>query len=143
QFWPSPYFAWSVHVDGLRARHDRSVCREGVFDRAVAAVKEAKRRGFRVTSNSTFFEPDDATSIRAVLDFLNDELQVDTMQIAPGFAYKRAPDQEHFLGVARTRAIFREAFAGGRRRRWRLGHRPLPARIAARRPLRLENRPAM
>jgi hopanoid biosynthesis associated radical SAM protein HpnH len=124
-FKPSPYFAWSVHIDGLRERHDESVCRTGVFDQAVEAVREAKRRGFRVTTNSTFFGQDDAKSIRAVLDFLNDDLQVDCMQIAPGFAYERAPDQEHFLGVERTRAIFREAFAGGKRGKWRLNHSPL------------------
>jgi len=124
-FEPSTYFAWSIHIDGLRERHDESVCRQGVFDIAVDAVKEAKRRGFRVTTNSTFFGQDDPKSIRAVLDFLNDELQVDTMQIAPGFAYEKAPDQEHFLGVQRTRAIFREAFAGGRRDQWRLNHSPL------------------
>ncbi len=124
-FKPSPYFAWSVHIDGLRERHDQSVCRSGVFDKAVAAVREAKRRGFRVTTNTTFFVQDNAKTIRDVLDFLNDELEVDTMQIAPGYAYEKAPDQEHFLGVERTRAIFREAFAGGRRRRWRLNHTPL------------------
>jgi hopanoid biosynthesis associated radical SAM protein HpnH len=124
-FRPSPYFAWSVHIDGLRERHDESVCRTGVFDQAVEAVREAKRRGFRVTTNSTFFGQDDAKSIRAVLDFLNDDLQVDCMQIAPGFAYEKAPDQEHFLGVERTRAIFREAFAGGKRKKWRLNHSPL------------------
>jgi len=125
RFEPSVYFAWSIHVDGLRERHDQSVCRKGVFDIAVEAIKEAKQRGFRVTTNSTFFGQDDATSIRAVLDFLNDELQVDTMQIAPGFAYEKAPDQEHFLGVQRTRAIFRAAFAGGKRAKWRLNHSPL------------------
>ena len=124
-FEPSPYFAWSVHIDGLRERHDQSVCREGIFDKAVAAVKEAKKRGFRVTTNSTFFGQDDATSIRAVLDYLNDELHVDEMQIAPGFAYEKAPDQEHFLGVKRTRAIFKEAFGDGRREKWRLNHSPL------------------
>jgi hopanoid biosynthesis associated radical SAM protein HpnH len=124
-FRPSPYFAWSVHVDGLRERHDESVCRTGIFDKAVEAIREAKRRGFRVTTNSTFFGQDDARSIRAVLDFLNDELKVDMMQIAPGFAYERAPDQEHFLGVKRTREIFREAFAGGKRKHWRLNHSPL------------------
>ena len=124
-FTPSPYFAWSVHIDGLRERHDESVCRSGIFDKAVAAVREAKRRGFRVTTNSTFFGQDDATSIRAVLDFLNDDLQVDEMQIAPGFAYEKAPDQEHFLGVRRTREIFREAFSEGRREKWRLNHSPL------------------
>ena len=124
-FKPSPYFAWSVHVDGLRARHDASVCRTGVFDQAVEAIRDAKQRGFRVTTNTTFFGQDDAASIRAVLDFLNDELEVDEMQIAPGYAYERAPDQEHFLGVERTRSIFREAFAGGKRKRWRLNHSPL------------------
>ncbi|MBV9647202.1 MAG: adenosyl-hopene transferase HpnH [Candidatus Eremiobacteraeota bacterium] len=124
-FQPSIYFAWSVHVDGLQARHDESVCREGVFDKAVGAIKEAQRRGFRVTTNTTFFSQDDPNSIRGVLDFLNDELGVDTMQIAPGFAYERAPDQEHFLGVRRTREIFREAFAGGKRKKWRLNHSPL------------------
>ena len=124
-FKPSVYFAWSIHLDGLRERHDQSVCRHGVFDIAVDAIKEAKKRGFRVTTNSTFFGQDDAKSIRAVLDFLNDELEVDTMQIAPGFAYEKAPDQEHFLGVKRTREIFREAFAGGKRAKWRLNHSPL------------------
>ena len=125
RFRPSPYFAWMVHVDGLRERHDQVVCREGVFDRAVEAIAMARRRGFRVFTNTTFFEPDGPSEIRAVLDYLNDELGVDMMQISPGYAYERAPDQEHFLGVERTRAIFREAFAGGRRRRWRLNHSPL------------------
>jgi hopanoid biosynthesis associated radical SAM protein HpnH len=124
-FKPSTYFAWSVHIDGLRERHDESVCRDGIFDKAVEAVREAKRRGFRVTTNSTFFGQDNAESIRGVLDFLNDELGVDMMQIAPGFAYEKAPDQDHFLGVERTRAIFREAFADGRRGKWRLNHSPL------------------
>jgi ABC-type sugar transport system ATPase subunit len=64
-------------------------------------------------------------SVRETLDYLNDELQVDNMQIAPGYAYEKAPDQEHFLGVEQTRAIFREAFADGRRERWRLNHSPL------------------
>ena len=124
-FEPSPYFAWSVHVDGLRARHDQSVDREGVFDRAVEAIKEAKARGFKVTTNSTFFGPDTAKSIRDLLDFLNDDLKVDRMEIAPGFAYEKAPDQENFLGVQKTREIFREVFAGGGRKRWRLNHSPL------------------
>ncbi|MHB8719602.1 MAG: adenosyl-hopene transferase HpnH [Candidatus Dormibacteria bacterium] len=124
-FTPSPYFSWSVHIDGLRERHDQSVCRKGVFDRAIAAIAEAKRRGFRVSTNTTFFDQDDATTVRDVLDFLNDEVRVDVMQISPGYAYEHAPDQDHFLGVERTRAIFREAFAGGRRRRWRLNHSPL------------------
>ncbi|HUY98463.1 MAG TPA: adenosyl-hopene transferase HpnH [Verrucomicrobiae bacterium] len=124
-FTPNPYFAWSIHLDGLRERHDQSVCRSGVFDKAVAAVREAKRRGFRVTTNTTFFTQDNATTVREVLDFLNDDLQVDNMQISPGYAYEKAPDQDHFLQVERTREVFREAFAEGRRKRWRLNHSPL------------------
>jgi hopanoid biosynthesis associated radical SAM protein HpnH len=124
-FSPSVYFAWSVHLDGLRERHDESVQRDGVFDIATKAIREAQRRRFRVTTNTTFFAQDDAATISAVLDFINDDLKVDCMQIAPGYAYEKAPDQEHFLGVERTRAIFREAFAGGRRKKWRLNHTPL------------------
>ncbi len=125
QFEPSPYFSWSVHVDGLRERHDQSVSRQGVFDRAVEAIREAKRRGFRVTTNTTFFSQDNARSVRDVLDFLNDDLQVDAMQISPGYAYEKAPDQEHWLQVENTRSMFRDAFADGRRKKWRLNHTPL------------------
>ena len=124
-FKPSQYFAWAVHIDGLRERHDESVCRDGVFDKAVAAIAEAKRRGFRVTTNTTFFTHDSPDTVRRVLDFLNDEVKVDAMMISPAYAYEKAPDQEHFLGVEQTRRLFREAFADGRRRRWRLNHSPL------------------
>jgi hopanoid biosynthesis associated radical SAM protein HpnH len=125
RFAPSPYFAWAVHLDGLRERHDASVCRAGVFDKAVAAVRAAKARGFRVTTNTTFFAHDSPETVRRVLDFLNDELEVDEMMISPAYAYEKAPDQDHFLGVRQTRELFRAAFADGRRRRWRLNHSPL------------------
>ncbi|HZD74899.1 MAG TPA: adenosyl-hopene transferase HpnH [Actinomycetota bacterium] len=125
RFEPSPYFAWAVHVDGLRERHDQSVYQEGVFDEAVEAIKEAKRRGFRVTTNTTFFNTDTPQTVRDVLDFLNDDLRVDQMMISPAYAYEKAPDQEHFLGVQETRELFRKAFADGNRKRWRLNHSPL------------------
>jgi hopanoid biosynthesis associated radical SAM protein HpnH len=124
-FEPSSRFAWAVHLDGLRERHDESVCREGVFDKAVDAVRAAKERGFRVTTNTTFFTHDSPKTIQSVLDFLNDELEVDEMMISPAYAYEKAPDQEHFLGVEQTRKLFQEAFSGGRRKRWRLNHSPL------------------
>jgi hopanoid biosynthesis associated radical SAM protein HpnH len=124
-FRPSRYFSFAVHIDGLRERHDQSVCKEGVFDEAVEAVRELKRRGFRVTSNSTFFTHDSPQSVIEVLDYLNDDLQVDQMMISPAYAYEKAPDQEHFLGVNQTRELFRKVFADGRRRRWRLNHSPL------------------
>jgi hopanoid biosynthesis associated radical SAM protein HpnH len=125
RFRPHRNFAWMVHVDGLRERHDASVCRDGVFDEAVAAVRLAQSRGFRVMTNTTFFDTDTAQDVIEVLDYLNDELHVDNMQISPGYAYSKAPDQEHWLGVEQTRALFRQAFDQGRRKRWRLNHSPL------------------
>ena len=124
-FKPSRYFAWAVHIDGLRERHDESVSRAGTFDKAVAAIKAAKAAGFRVTTNTTIFTNDSPDSVRSVLDFLQYELDVDAMMISPAYAYEKAPDQEHFLGVKQTHELFSAAFAGGRRRKWRLNHSPL------------------
>jgi hopanoid biosynthesis associated radical SAM protein HpnH len=125
RFTAHPDFAWMVHIDGLRERHDESVCKDGVFDQAVDAIKQAKAAGFRVMTNTTFFTTDAPQDVIDVLDYLNDELGVDNMQISPGYAYEKAPDQEHFLGVTQTRELFRKAFADGRRKRWRLNHSPL------------------
>ncbi|MGW2486441.1 adenosyl-hopene transferase HpnH [Streptomyces sp. NPDC001606] len=125
KFKPSPYFAWAVHIDGLRERHDASVAKEGTFDEAVEAIKEAKRRGFRVTTNSTFFNTDTPQTVVEVLNFLNDDLGVDEMMLSPAYAYEKAPDQEHFLGVQQTRELFKKAFSGGNRKRWRLNQSPL------------------
>ncbi|HWE33439.1 MAG TPA: adenosyl-hopene transferase HpnH [Solirubrobacteraceae bacterium] len=124
-FEPSPYFSWVVHLDGMRERHDQFVERAGVFDKAVAAIGEAKRRGFRVSTNTTFLNTDTPETVREVLDYLNDELGVDSIQISPAYAYEKAPDQEHFPGVTQTRALFRAAFADGARKKWRLNHTPL------------------
>jgi hopanoid biosynthesis associated radical SAM protein HpnH len=124
-FKPSRFLAFAVHIDGLRERHDESVCQEGVFDEAVAAVRFLQEKGFRVTTNTTFFSHDSPQSVIDVLNFLNDELRVDQMMISPAYAYEKAPDQDHFLGVTQTRELFRKAFANGNRKRWRLNHSPL------------------
>jgi hopanoid biosynthesis associated radical SAM protein HpnH len=125
KFTPHKNFAWMVHIDGLRERHDRSVSKEGVFDQAVAAIRMAQAAGFRVNTNTTFFDTDTPQDVIDVLDYLNDDLGIDNMQISPGFAYEKAPDQEHWLGVEQTRELFRKAFDGGRRRKWRLNHSPV------------------
>ncbi len=125
RFTPHRDFSWMVHIDGLRERHDESVCKDGVFDQAVEAIKLAQAAGFTVMTNTTFFTTDTPSDVIDVLDYLNDELKVDNMQISPGYAYSAAPDQEHFLGVEQTRALFSAAFADGRRKKWRLNHSPL------------------
>jgi len=91
----------------------------------MARVKELRRRGFRVTTNTTFFDTDSPQDVIDVLNYLNDDLQVDQMMISPGYAYEKAPDQDHFLAVRQTRELFRKAFANGNRNRWRLNHSPM------------------
>ncbi|WP_028923752.1 adenosyl-hopene transferase HpnH [Pseudonocardia acaciae] len=125
KFTPHRNFAWMVHIDGLRERHDESVSKVGGFDGAVDAIKQAQRAGFRVLTNTTFFDQDTPQDVIEVLDYLNDDLKVDNMQISPGYAYEKAPDQEHWLGVEQTRELFKKAFADGRRKRWRLNHSPI------------------
>ncbi len=124
-FTPSPYFAFTIHMDGLRERHDKSVNQSGVFDEAVEAVRWLQARGFRVTTNTTVFNTDTPKTIIDVMNFLNDDLRVDQMMISPAYAYEKAPDQEHFPAVEETHRLFTEAFAGGNRKRWRLNHTPL------------------
>lgn len=125
RFQPHDRFSWVVHIDGLRERHDDSVSRKGTFDKAVAAISKAKEKGFKVNTNTTFFNTDSPKTIRDVLDFLNDELGVDQMMLSPGYAYEKAPDQVNFLNTKRSTEIFAAAFADGRRKRWRLNHSPL------------------
>src|SRR5947199_8411103 len=125
KFTPHRNFAWMVHIDGLRERHDASVCKDGVFDQAVAAIRQAQAAGFRVNTNTTFFDTDTPQDVIDVLDYLNDELGVDNMQISPGFAYEKAPDQEHFLGVEPTRQLVKKALDDGRRKKELLNHAPM------------------
>jgi hopanoid biosynthesis associated radical SAM protein HpnH len=125
KFTPDPRFSWVVHIDGLRDRHDESVSRDGVFDKAVAAIRKAKEKGFKVNTNTTFFNTDSPQTVRDVLDFLNDELGVDQMMISPGYAYEKAPDQVNFLSTNSSTHLFADAFADGKRKHWRLNHSPL------------------
>src|SRR5215831_9345000 len=87
KFKPHRNFAWMVHIDGLRDRHDASVNKEGGFEAAVEAIRAAKAAGFRVMTNTTFFNTDTPEDVRGVLDYLNDDLQVDNIQISPAYAY--------------------------------------------------------
>jgi len=114
-FKPSPYFAWTVHLDGDREDHDRSVCQEGVYDRAVAAIKLAKARGFRVNINATLFDTAAPDRIARFFDAVT-EIGIDGITVSPGYAYERAPDQQHFLNRRRTKELFRGIFAHGARR---------------------------
>jgi hopanoid biosynthesis associated radical SAM protein HpnH len=115
QFSPSTYFAWTVHLDGDRDDHDRSVCQGGVYDRAVAAIELAKARGFRVNINATLFDTAEPDRVARFFDAVT-EIGIDGITVSPGYAYERAPDQEHFLSRRRTKELFRGIFARGARR---------------------------
>ncbi len=122
-FQPSKFLTFSVHLDGQREHHDFSVCLEGGYDKAVAGVREALRRGFRVTTNTTLFDGADPKSVRAFFDEMM-ELGVEGMMLSPGYSYDKAPDQSHFLGRARTRRLFRTILSN-RKENWRFNMSPL------------------
>jgi len=122
-FTPSKYLTFSVHVDGERDHHDFSVCREGGFDLALDGMREALRRGFRVTTNTTLFDGADPVSVRRFFDEMMD-LGVEGMMLSPGYSYDKAPDQKHFLGRARTRRLFR-AILSNRKPGWVFNQSPL------------------
>ncbi|MCS0587587.1 adenosyl-hopene transferase HpnH [Massilia norwichensis] len=117
QYRPSPFFIWSVHLDGDQAMHDRSVCQDGVYQRAVAAIRRAKAAGFRVNINCTLFDGAVAAQVAGFFDTVR-EMGVDGITVSPGYAYERAPEQQHFLARGRTKQLFRDILArgdGGRR----------------------------
>src|ERR1700723_4776998 len=124
EYKPSPYLTFSIHLDGSRERHDESVCLEGVFDKAVAAIRLARSKGFRVTVNCTLFSgenPDD------VADFFDEAmgLGIEGIMVSPGYSYSHAPRQDVFLGRSASKRLFREVFkrgGDGRSRRWSFNH---------------------
>ena len=122
-FEPSPYLFFSVHLDGIKKHHDKSVCMEGGFEKAIAGIKAAKAKGFIVNVNCTIFDGHPAEDIAAFLDLCK-ELGVG-VSISPGYAYERAPDQEHFLNRRKTKELFRDVFARGKGKSWKFIHSPL------------------
>lgn len=122
-FRPSKYLSFSVHVDGQKEHHDFSVCKEGGYEQAIEGIREAVQRGFRVTTNTTLFDGADPNSVRAFFDEMM-SLGVEGMMLSPGYSYDKAPDQQHFLGRARTRRLFR-AILSNRKDEWKFNMSPL------------------
>jgi hopanoid biosynthesis associated radical SAM protein HpnH len=122
-FTPSKYLSFSVHMDGLRAEHDDAVCREGVYDTALEGIREALRRGFRVTTNTTLFDGASPVRMQMFFDEMMD-LGVEGMMLSPGYSYAKAPDQEHFLRRQKTHELFRKMLEHPKRR-WKFNQSPL------------------
>jgi hopanoid biosynthesis associated radical SAM protein HpnH len=123
EFKPSKYLTFSVHMDGQQEHHDFAVCREGTYDIAVEGIREAVKRGFRVTTNTTLFDGTDAKAVRAFFDEMM-ELGVEGMMLSPGYSYDKAPDQKHFLGKRKTRDLFNKILSN-RKKRWKFNQSPL------------------
>jgi hopanoid biosynthesis associated radical SAM protein HpnH len=122
-FRPNKYFTINVHLDGQKQFHDRSVCREGTYDKAVAGIREALSRGFRVTTNTTLFNDANPSSVRAFFNEMTD-LGVEGMTLSPGYSYEKAPDQDHFLARTETTRLFNAALNNGNKR-WKFNQSPL------------------
>ena len=122
-FKPSKYLSFSVHMDGQREHHDFAVCKEGGYDIALEAIREAVAKGFRVTTNTTLFDGTDPNSVRAFFDEMMDA-GVEGMMVSPGYSYDKAPDQSHFLGRARTRTLF-NTILSNRKANWQFNMSPL------------------
>ncbi len=120
---PSKYLTFSIHMDGLRDEHDLAVCRDGVFDVAMRAIRIALRKGFRVTTNTTLFNDANPARVRAFFDAMMD-LGVEGMMISPGYSYEKAPDQQGFLTRRRTQKLF-SLLLTNRKREWRFNQSPL------------------
>ena len=112
QYKPHPNFTWSIHLDGDKGMHDKSVCLEGTYDKAVAAIKLAKEKGFRTQINCTLFDGADPERTAEFFDEMM-AMGVDGITVSPGYAYERAPDQEHFLNRERTKNMFRDILKRG------------------------------
>jgi len=121
---PHRNFAWDVHLDGDREMHDRAVSQDGTYDRAVAAMKAAKARGFRVCINATLFDGAKAERMAAFLDDVT-AMGVDGVMISPGYAYERAPDRDHFLNRQKAKQLFRDIFRLGRGKGWKFNQSSL------------------
>lgn len=124
-FKPTPYLTFSVHLDGLEDEHDKAVAQDGVFKKAVSAIRKAKALGFRVNLNCTLFDQTPASEIARFFDFASQDLEVEGITVSPGYAYERAPNQEHFLNREKTKNLFRDVFRFGKGRKWRFSQSSL------------------
>jgi len=118
-FSPSKYLTFSVHMDGTQENHDFAVCREGTYDVAVEGIREALRRGFRVTTNTTLFDGANPAEVREFFDEMM-ELGVEGMMVSP-----KAPDQEHFCRERESTNRMFDTILSNRKSKWVFNQSPL------------------
>ena len=113
-FEPSPQLCFVVHLDGTREVHDRVAGQAGTFDTAIAAIREALRRGHRVCTNSTLFHGTDTDDVHQLFRQLSD-MNVEGLMVSPGYAYEDVPDQQLFLQRQESIDVFRRVLDPSKR----------------------------
>lgn len=123
---PSPYLTFSIHLDGNKEHHDKSVCRDGVYDKVIPVIKQAVARGFRVTINCTLFQNETAEEVAEFFDTASG-LGIEGINVSPGFSYEHAPRQDVFLQRSVSKRLFRDIFRLGKKRKtpWKFNHSSL------------------
>jgi hopanoid biosynthesis associated radical SAM protein HpnH len=91
QFEPRPGLTLNFHLDGMEATHDRVTCRPGTFKKAVEAIKKAKQKGFRISTNTSVFKNTDNAELESLFTLLH-SIGVNGMLISPAFSYERVQD---------------------------------------------------
>jgi hopanoid biosynthesis associated radical SAM protein HpnH len=105
RFTPNPRLTWVVHLDGMRDIHDYICDYPGLWDVAISAIKAARARGFRVTTNTTTFKETEVDDVIEMMRYLTDEVGIDGMLVAPGYQYSQIDPN-----LTMTRAEHEEKF---------------------------------
>ncbi|HZE89873.1 MAG TPA: adenosyl-hopene transferase HpnH [Verrucomicrobiae bacterium] len=117
----------NVHLDGMRKTHDRVCASEGVFDKAVEMIREGKRLGYHVMTNTTVFKDTEIGEVKALCE-LTRSLGVDGMLVAPGYHYESV-EQNIFLTRDEIHAKFKKIL--GFSKHYRLTSTPMFLEFAA------------
>ncbi len=117
----------NVHLDGMRETHDMVCAKKGVFDKAVAMIREGKRLGYDVITNTTVFKETDIEEIKELCDLLT-EIGVDGILISPGYHYESV-ERDIFLAREEIQEKFKRVL--GLARSYRFTSSPLFLEFAA------------
>jgi hopanoid biosynthesis associated radical SAM protein HpnH len=82
---PDPRLTLNFHVDGFEDAHDR-ITREGTFNKVIESIKQAKKKGFRVSTNTSVFKNSEPSELEKLFRFLTG-LGVDGLLVSPAFPY--------------------------------------------------------
>jgi len=89
---PRKRLTLNVHLDGMRETHDRVCAREGVFDKAIQMIRDAKRLGYHVTTNTTVFKETSIEEIEELCKLVTG-IGVDGLLVSPGYHYESVKDE--------------------------------------------------